>query len=79
MKTKGKRAGGMNKIEMTKEKAMKGSRATAVKKEGHTVTVRSCVESVVLVGGRWLAGISSAGQLPGDRLAHMGQHLGSPC
>lgn len=51
MKTKGKSAGGKNMIEMTKEEAMKGTRATAVKKEGHTVTVRSCVESGVPVGG----------------------------
>lgn len=79
MKTKGKRARGKNKIEMMKEEATKGTRATAVKKEGHTVTVRSCVESGVLVGGRWLAGIRSAGQLPGGQLAHVGQHLGSTC
>lgn len=54
MKTKGKSAGGKNVIEMTKEEATKGTRATAVKKEGHTVTVRSCVESGVPVGGHWV-------------------------
>lgn len=54
MKTKGKSAGGKTKIEMVKEAAVKGTRATALKKEGHAVIVRSCVESGVPVGRRWV-------------------------